>query len=326
MPAITAQFVVARSSRRLLIIPTLVAAIVVLAAGPVFAVPVVPVLGAVHAASLDVIRAIVLGLVEGITEYLPISSTGHLLLTSRILGLPHSGRAGDALKSYEIAIQAGAIVAVLGLYRHRFVTMIEGVTKRSEEGRRLLIALAVAFVPAAVIGLVGEKVIKKYLFGVGPVIGAWAVGGVLILVLVARGVINRQDGRKLESLTNRDAFIIGVAQVLAMWPGTSRSLVTIVAALLLGFSMVAAIEFSFLLGVLTLGAATAYSVLKDGSLMVDTFGLLTPFIGLVVAFVAAVISVRWMVTYLQRHTLAVFGWYRIAIAAVALILVVTNAI
>ena len=326
MPAITAQFVVARSSRRLLIIPTLVAAIVVLAAGPVFAVPVVPVLGAVHAASLDVIRAIVLGLVEGITEYLPISSTGHLLLTSRILGLPHSGRAGDALKSYEIAIQAGAIVAVLGLYRHRFVTMIEGVTKRSEEGRRLLIALAVAFVPAAVIGLVGEKVIKKYLFGVGPVIGAWAVGGVLILVLVARGVINRQDGRKLESLTNRDALIIGLAQVLAMWPGTSRSLVTIVAALLLGFSMVAAIEFSFLLGVLTLGAATAYSVLKDGSLMVDTFGLLTPFIGLVVAFVAAVISVRWMVTYLQRHTLAVFGWYRIAIAAVALILVVTNAI
>ena len=109
-----------------------------------------------------------------------------------------------------------------------------------------------------------------------------------------------------------------------MWPLTSRSLVMIVAALLLGFSMVAAIEFSFLLGVLTLGAATAYSVLKDGSLVVETFGLLTPMIGLVVAFVAAVVSVRWMVTYLQRHTLAVFGWYRIAIAAVALILVVTN--
>ncbi len=328
MPAVLIRPVVVRErrrSRRPLLIPLLVIAIVLVAAGPAFA---VPVLAAARLApvGLGVGKAIVLGLVEGITEYLPISSTGHLLLTSRILGLPHSGRAGDALKSYEIAIQAGAIVAVLGLYRHRFVTMIEGVTKRSEEGRRLVIALVVAFVPAAVIGLVGEKVIKKYLFGVGPVIGAWAVGGVLILVLVARGVINRQDGRKVESLTNRDAFIIGVAQVLAMWPGTSRSLVTIVAALLLGFSMVAAIEFSFLLGVLTLGAATAYSVLKDGSLMVDTFGLLTPFIGLVVAFVAAVISVRWMVTYLQRHTLAVFGWYRIAIAAVALILVVTNAI
>ena len=328
MPAVLTRPVVAREShrsRRPLLIPLIVLAIVVVAAGPAFAVPVLAVARVAHA-GLGVGHAIVLGLVEGITEYLPISSTGHLLVTSRILGLAHSGPDGDALKSYEIAIQAGAIVAVLGLYRQRFVTMIEGVTKRSEEGRRLLVALLVAFVPAAVIGLVGEKVIKKYLFGVGPVIGAWAVGGVLILVLVARGVITRQDGRKLETLTNRDAFIIGVAQVLAMWPGTSRSLVTIVAALLLGFSMVAAIEFSFLLGVLTLGAATAYSVLKDGSLMVDTFGLLTPMIGLIVAFVAAVVSVRWMVTYLQRHTLAVFGWYRIAVAAVALILVVTNAI
>ena len=197
--------------------------------------------------------------------------------------------------------------------------MIEGVTKRSEEGRHLLLALTVAFVPAAVIGVIGEKVIKKYLFGVGPVIAAWAVGGVLILVLVAKGVIDRQEGRALETVTPRDAVIIGVAQVAAMWPGTSRSMVTIVAALLLGLSMAAAIEFSFLLGVLTLGAATAYSVVKDGSLMVDTFGLLTPLIGLVVAFVAAVISVRWMVTYLQRHSLAVFGWYRIVVAAIALV-------
>jgi undecaprenyl-diphosphatase len=277
--------------------------------------------------TLSVGDAIVLGLVEGITEYLPISSTGHLLVTARILGLPTgSGPAGDAMKSYEIAIQAGAIVAVLGLYRHRFVTMIEGVTKRSEEGRHLLLALTVAFVPAAVIGIIGEKVIKKYLFGVGPVIAAWAVGGVLILVLVAKGVIDRKEGRALETLRPRDALIIGVAQVAAMWPGTSRSMVTIVAALLLGLSMAAAIEFSFLLGVLTLGAATAYSVVKDGSLMIDTFGLLTPLIGLVVAFIAAVISVRWMVTYLQRHSLAVFGWYRIVIAAIALVLILTNTI
>jgi undecaprenyl-diphosphatase len=184
----------------------------------------------------------------------------------------------------------------------------------------------IAFVPAAVIGVIGEKVIKKYLFGVGPVIGAWVVGGVLILVLVARGVIDHKEGRAVESLTPRDALIIGAAQVAALWPGTSRSMVTIVAALLLGLSMSAAIEFSFLLGVLTLGAATAYSVVKDGSLMIDTFGLLTPLIGLVVAFLAAVISVRWLVTYLERHSLAIFGWYRIAIAAVALALILTNTI
>ena len=323
MPSAVAQRASARVTRRLVSAPVVVAAILVLAASPALA---VPILAVVHV-SLSVGDAIVLGLVEGLTEYLPISSTGHLLVTARILGLPTgSGRAGDAMKSYEIAIQAGAIVAVLGLYRHRFATMIEGITKRSEEGRHLLLALVIAFVPAAVIGVIGEKVIKKYLFGVGPVIGAWAVGGVLILVLVARGVIDRKEGRALESLTPRDALIIGFAQVAAMWPGTSRSMVTIVAALLLGLSMSAAIEFSFLLGVLTLGAATAYSVVKDGSLMIDTFGLLTPLIGLVVAFIAAVISVRWMVTYLQRHSLAVFGWYRIAIAAIALALVVTNTI
>lgn len=311
-----------RATRRVVVLPFLAVVLLVGSAGPALAAPVLAVL---HT-GLGVGQAIILGLVEGITEYLPVSSTGHLLVTSRILGLPHSGKAGDALKAYEIAIQSGAIVAVLGLYRHRFVTMIEGITGRSNEGRRLVVALAVAFVPAAVIGLVGEKVIKSVLFGVGPVIAAWAVGGVLILVLVARGVINRAGGRTLETLTTRDAFIIGVAQVAAMWPGTSRSLVTIVAALLLGLSMSAAIEFSFVLGVLTLGAATAYSVVKDGSLMLDTFGLLTPLIGLVVAFVAAIISVRWMVTYLQRHSLAVFGWYRIVAAAIALVLVVTNTI
>lgn len=322
MPAVVSQFTPSRVGRRLASVPMLVAVIVVFSAGPAFA---APILALAHV-GLGVADAIVLGLVEGITEYLPVSSTGHLLVASRILDLPHSGSAGDALKSYEIAIQFGAIVAVLGLYRHRFATMIEGLTGRSDEGRSLLRALAVAFVPAAVIGIVGEKVIKSHLFGVGPVIGAWAVGGVLILVFVARGVLNRPGGRALETLTTRDALIIGIAQVAAMWPGTSRSLVTIVAALLLGLSMASAIEFSFLLGVVTLSAATAYSVVKDGKLMVDTFGLLTPTIGLVVAFLAAVVSVRWMVTYLQKHSLAVFGWYRLAIAAIALVLVATNTI
>ena len=302
--------------------PLVAAMVLILAAAPAIA----DVIVATADTSLTVANAIILGLVEGITEYLPISSTGHLLVTARILGLPDSGKAGDALKSYEIAIQSGAILAVLGLYRHRFATMIEGVTGRSDEGRRLLFALAIAFVPAAVVGVIGEKVIKDVLFGVPPVIAAWAVGGVAILVLVQRGVSTRPGGRALETLTNRDALLIGVAQVIALWPGTSRSLVTIVAALLLGMSMAAAIEFSFLLGVITLGAATAYSVVKDGSLMVDTFGLLTPLIGFVVALVAAWISVRWMVNYLQRHSLAVFGWYRLAVAALALVLLATHAI
>ena len=124
----------------------------------------------------------------------------------------------------------------------------------------------------------------------------------------------------------RDAGLIGLAQVLALWPGTSRSLVTIVAALLLGLSMAAAVEFSFLLGFATLTAATAYEIVKSGKLMIDTFGIGVPLLGMVVAFGAAVVSIRWMVTYLSRHDLAIFGWYRIGIALIVIGLLATNTI
>jgi undecaprenyl-diphosphatase len=275
---------------------------------------------------LSVLQAILFGVVEGLTEFLPISSTGHLLVLARILDVGQSGKSEDAIKAYEIAIQSGAILAVLGLYRHRFATMAEGVTGRSEDGRRVLIAVVVAFVPAAVVGLIGEKVIKSVLFGVWPVIAAWVIGGVLIIVFSRNGVLAPRDGRRLEAITTRDALVIGVAQIAALWPGTSRSLVTIVAALLLGFSMVAAVEFSFLLGFVTLGAATAYSVVKDGQLMVDVFGWFTPLVGFVAAFVAAVVSIKWMVGYLQRHDLSIFGWYRIGVAVLVAALVVSGTI
>jgi undecaprenyl-diphosphatase len=276
--------------------------------------------------ALSLGQAILFGLVEGLTEFLPISSTGHLLVLARVLDVGQSGAAEDAIKSYEIAIQAGAILAVLGLYRHRFATMLEGVTGRSEDGRRVLVAVVIAFVPAAVVGVTLENTIKDVLFGVGPVIAAWLVGGILILVLTRMGVLAPRGGRLLEMLTPRDAVVIGAAQIVALWPGTSRSLVTIVAALLLGYSMAAAVEFSFLLGFLTLGAATAYSVLKDGQEMIDAFGWVTPIVGLIAAFLAAAASIKWMVGYLERHDLSVFGWYRIGIAVVAAIAVGTGAI
>jgi undecaprenyl-diphosphatase len=276
--------------------------------------------------ALSVGQAILFGLVEGLTEFLPISSTGHLLVLARILDVGQHGKAEDAIKSYEIAIQAGAILAVAGLYRHRFLTMIEGVTGKSEDGRRVLIGVVIAFVPAAIVGVIFESAIKDVLFGVGPVLIAWVAGGILILVLSRNGVLAPKTGRALEQLTPRHAVIIGAAQVAALWPGTSRSLVTIVAALLLGYSMAAAVEFSFLLGFLTLGAATGYQVLKDGQTMIDVFGWFTPLVGLVAAFLAAVISIRWMVGYLQRHDLSIFGWYRLAIAALVGVLLLTNAI
>jgi len=230
------------------------------------------------------------------------------------------------VKSYEIAIQFGAILAVLVLYWGRVREMFNGLIGRDEEGRRLVSVVAIAFVPAAVVGVVAEKVIKDVLFGSWPVIAAWIVGGVAILVLSRAGVLAPTGGRGLDALTPRDGLLIGAAQVLALWPGTSRSLVTILAAVLIGFSKAAAVEFSFLLGLVTLTAATGYELLSNGKLMLDTFGLGIPLLGLVVAFLAAVVSVRWMVTYLRRHDFAIFGWYRIGVAVLVIILIATNAI
>jgi undecaprenyl-diphosphatase len=286
----------------------------------------VAVVAAQTAHALTFGQAILFGLVEGLTEFLPISSTGHLLVLARLLDVGQTDATEDAIKSYEIAIQSGAILAVLGLYRHRFATMVEGATGRSEDGRRVLVGVVLAFLPAALVGLVFEDTIKDVLFGVGPVIAAWVVGGILILVLTRRGVLTPREGRVLERLTPRDAVVIGCAQVIALWPGTSRSLVTIVAALLLGYSMAAAVEFSFLLGFLTLGAATGYSVLKDGQEMIDAFGWITAIGGVVAAFVGAAVSIKWMVGYLERHDLTIFGWYRLAIAAVVGLALVANAI
>ena len=276
--------------------------------------------------SLSAIDAVVLGIVEGITEYLPISSTGHLVVTTRILDLPQSGSAGDAVKSYEIAIQFGAILAVLVLYRQRVWAMVEGLAGRSTEGRNLLTAVAIAFVPAAVVGVVSEKVIKDVLFGAWPVVVAWIVGGIAVLVASRAGLLGPQGGRPLTAISSRDAMVIGAAQIVALWPGTSRSLVTIVAALLLGVSMSAAVEFSFLLGFVTLSAATAYETLSSGKTMLDEFGIAVPLLGLAVAFVTAVVAIKWMVAYLARHDLAIFGWYRIAVAVLVVVLLVTGAI
>jgi undecaprenyl-diphosphatase len=273
---------------------------------------------------LTTAKAVVLGVVEGVTEYLPVSSTGHLLVTQELLGVGDTSETEDAADTYAITIQAGAILAVVMLYFRRLRSMAAGLGGRDVAGRRVLLALVVAFVPAALVGAAFENTIKDNLFGVGPVIAAWAIGGVAILV-ASRWLRSRQPGRiALDDITLRIAVVIGAAQVLALWPGTSRSLVTILAALFVGMSMAAALEFSFLLGLATLTAATAFEALKHGDELVDTYGLLDPIIGFVVAFVSAVVAVRWLVGYLNRHGLELFGWYRIGVAAIALLLVITG--
>jgi undecaprenyl-diphosphatase len=276
---------------------------------------------------LTVVKAAVLGIVEGITEYLPISSTGHLLVTERLLDVGQTSATKDAADTYTITIQAGAILAVLVLYKTRLMSMLRGVFGRDPAGRQVSIATIVAFIPAAIVGVGLEKVIKDHLFGVGPVIAAWIVGGVVILVFSRRFFVRgHATGAPIEQITVRMAIIIGAAQCIALWPGTSRSMVTILAALAVGLSVSAAVEFSFILGLLTLSAATAYDALKHGKEMLDTFGVVAPVVGFIFAFLAALLAVKWLVTYLQRHGLEIFGWYRLGIAALALILLATHAI
>lgn len=262
-----------------------------------------------------------LGIVEGVTEYLPVSSTGHLILTQRAMGIPHS----DAANAFAICIQGGAILAVLTLYFNHVKQMACGLLGQDVMGRRLAINLMVSVLPLAGVVFL-EKAIKGYLFGLWPVTGAWFVGGVAILVVSwwRRAGGQKADGRDLTQLTWPMALVIGLAQCIAVWPGTSRSLVTIVGGVVVGLSLPAAVEFSFLLGVVTLGAATAKDTLEYGPLMVTEYGLGTMIAGGLCAFVSAVIAVKWMVAYLNQHGLELFGYYRVVLAVVVALLLVTG--
>lgn len=270
-------------------------------------------------------KAMILGAVEGVTEYLPISSTGHLVVTQRILGIGDTDATKDAADSYAIAIQFGAILAVLVLYRKRIESIIRGLFGRDTDGRNLLISLVIAFIPAVIIGVAIEKPIKSHLLNVGPVVGAWIVGGLLILFLAPKIKADR-PGMSITHIRPKQALIIGCAQVLAMWPGTSRSLVTILAALAIGATLAAAVEFSFLLGLMTLGAATLYETAKNGSTVVDAYGWFNPLVGMVFAFIFAALAVKWMVSWLQTRSLAVFGWERLVVAAASIGLLITGTI
>jgi undecaprenyl-diphosphatase len=225
---------------------------------------------------MDLLQALILGLVEGITEYLPVSSTGHLIIAQNLLGI----KAGAVANGYAIAIQGGAIVAVLGTYRHRVAFMLEGIAGRNASGLQLSLCLIAAFLPAAILGLLFDDYIDAKLMGKAPpVIAAWIVGGVLILAL-SRWVKAHREGLDLTQLGWRAALLIGIVQCIAMWPGTSRSLVTILGGMAVGLSMAAAVEFAFLLGVVTLSAATAYAIFKSGGGMLSEYGwpaLLTGF-------------------------------------------------
>ncbi len=264
-------------------------------------------------------RAVVLGLVEGSTEYLPVSSTGHLLLVQALMegtSSDESKRAEDALA---ICIQSGAILAVLVLYRRRFQQMFRGMQGNDSEGRQLFLHLVVAFLPSAILGLLLHAWIKEHLFGVRPVIAALFVGGVLILSasksLVLRG---QSSGIELNQLTWKASLLIGLAQCCAFFPGFSRSLATILGGLWSGLSLAAAVEFSFLLGLVTLSAATLFEGLDNGAAIFEHYGAAFPFVALVSAFISAVLSIKFMIKLLNSHGLMPFGYYRIVLALICI--------
>ena len=275
-------------------------------------------------------EAIILGLVEGLTEYLPVSSTGHLLIAQALLGIGTQDEAAkQAANAYAICIQAGAILAVLGLYwkrvRQAFVGWGGkiGIGPGDADGFRMGVNLVVAFMPAAVIGLLLDDLIEAKLFAPWPVVAALFVGGVAILAVSwwkkKRG--EDTEGSALEAMSWKMALAIGFIQCVAMWPGTSRSLVTIVGGVLVGLSLAAAVEFSFLLGVITLCAATVYKAKDAGPVMLETYGWMPMLIGSAAAFVSAWFAVKWMVAYLKRHGMEIFGYYRVIIAAVVAALI-----
>jgi undecaprenyl-diphosphatase len=291
---------------------------------------------------MELWQAIILGIVEGITEYLPVSSTGHLIIAAALLGLDDPDKK-SSIDAFTIVVQGGAILAVLGLYWPRVVQMIRGVLGRDVEGRRLLINIIIAFVPAAAIGLLLENWIETHLFHAGPVVAALFLGGIYMIIVdrIARPAPAAAPGTEakprrrlinadgeITDLTPKGALTIGCFQILAMWPGTSRSMMTITGGMFAGLRPGAAAEFSFLLGLPTLGGATVYKLAKNlhqskkhgTPNMFEDLSVVSTAAALVVATITAAVAVRWLVSFLNRHGLAPFGVYRIGVAIVMLVL------
>jgi len=291
-------------------------------------------------AAMQVWQAAVLGLVEGVTEYLPVSSTGHLILASSLLGLDDPPELKAAVDAFNIVVQGGAILAVLGLYWPRVWQMLRGLVGKDKAGLRLAINIIVAFLPAAVLGVLLNDWIEARLFNPASVLTALALGGVFMIALdrfkispmrradaraeAGEDVPDTERGHEIDDLTPLKALVVGLMQCVAMWPGTSRSMMTIVGGVLVGLRPKAAAEFSFLLGLPTLGGACVYSLAKNlkeahdagTPNMFDTIGVVPIAVGLVVATVSAALAVKWLVGFLNKHGLSVFGWYRLVLCAV----------
>lgn len=265
---------------------------------------------------MGILEAILLGIIEGLTELLPVSSTGHLILVGNALG--HDS---EAAKSLDVVIQLGAVVAVGVYFRQKLVATARGLFARSTGSIRLLAALVAAFVPTAIAGLLLHRWVKEALFAPVPVAAALVVGGVL-MIMVERWH-RRRPAEELESDVDAigplRGFVIGLSQCLSLWPGSSRSMTTIVGGQLTGLDTKTAAEFSFLLALPTLGAATVYDFAKNGAaILAMPSGATLLTVGLVVSFLVTWLVVAVFLRYVKRVGLTPFGIYRIALGLVVL--------
>jgi undecaprenyl-diphosphatase len=259
------------------------------------------------------VKAAVMGVVEGLTEFLPISSTGHLILAASLLDFT-----GPMVKVFEVAIQTGAMLAVIVEYRRRFVDTLSGITSQAV-AQRFARNVLIAFCPAVVMGLAFGSIIKTYLFHPVPVALAFIVGGIIIL-WVERWQRGQGTARvdTVDDMSAMDALKVGLVQCLALIPGTSRSGATIIGAMVFGFSRKAAAEFSFFLAVPTLIGAGVYSVWKDrAALSVADWPAFA--VGTVFAFFSAWLCIRWLIRFVSSHDFTAFAWYRIVFGAIVLL-------
>lgn len=259
---------------------------------------------------LILFKALILGVVEGITEFLPVSSTGHLILAGDLLGFND-----ERGKLFEIVIQSGAILAVVWEYRVRLAGVVRGLG-RDPLANRLVLNLAIAFVPLAVLGLLFKRAIEAHLFKPLPVALAFIFGAFVILWAERRQHTIRVQ--TVDEMTPLDALKLGMAQAVALIPGTSRSGATIIGGLFFGLSRQAATEFSFFLAIPTLFAATIYSLYKERALL-NADDLAMWAVGFVAAFVSAFLCVRWLIRFISSHDFTPFAWYRIAFGIVVLL-------
>jgi undecaprenyl-diphosphatase len=259
-------------------------------------------------------KALILGVIEGLTEFLPISSTGHLVLAGELLRFT-----GEKTDVFKIVIQSGAMLAIVLEYRTRFLAVLKGLGS-NRAAQRFVLNLLVAFLPAAVLGLAFGRLIKTYLFHAEPIALAFIVGA-LIILWVERPAVRPKRRALVESvddMTWKDALKVGIAQAFALIPGTSRSGATIIGGMLFGLSRKAATEFSFFLAVPTLVAAGAYDFWRNRALF-DSGDVGMFAVGSAAAFVSAFLCVRWLLRYIATHDFTPFAWYRIAFGAAVLV-------